>query len=212
MKASLSFKNRLKLIFGFDEIVDTTELEDFCTNQYTLLKYNLAYKNKRKINGIAYSEYLNNYIMPGAFGVETYLVYTTLPTDLYQCTRSIGNKVAQDLTWTDDKNLDSSGDYYLTPSEVLATRKGDCEDHAYLMASLIPDLGVAYGFWNGGGHAFNVLLYDGELWVVDTVGDRVNMVRYQGQTEYKIHYIITQHKTFLVTGGVHFGQLAGWSD
>jgi hypothetical protein len=94
----------------------------------------------------------------------------------------------------------------------------NCEDFAFLMASLFPDkMGVAYGFMKSSsqekdiGHAFNVFIYEDELWVVDTSTSKNRVFKLNDPAyDYKVHFVITVNHTYLVKIGVEFGQLAGW--
>lgn len=204
------FIQKLRQVFGLN-IIEDTDVEIYCKKWYSPIP-NIAYKNKRKVTSLSYSVFLNEMITPRAWMIGAVKKGVLLkPDDRFQRVRNMGNVIAKKLTWTDDKNLDKSGDYYLYPSETLTLLKGDCEDHAYVMQSCLPDdLGVAYGFFRDGGHAFNVTVIDGELWIVDTVGDSVVTVRYDAQKDYVIHYILTERMTFLVKPGVAFGDLAGY--
>ena len=90
-----------------------------------------------------------------------------------------------------------------------------CEDHAFVMASLFPgEVGVCYGFYVNGkesfGHAFNIIVDDGKLYVVDTVGDSVEVKLLEGNTNFIIHYVITQDKAYMIKSGVDFGIIAKW--
>ncbi len=211
MKLSNSYAEKLRAAFGIG-IVEDTELETYCKEHYRLIP-NIAYTNKRKINGQSYPIYLNELITPNSWKVAQLKRGLLLTGDRSARIRNVGNTLAKKLVWTDDKNLDSSGDYYLYPSETLTLINADCEDHSFVMTSALPDdLGGSWGFYRKGGHAYNVAIIDGVLWVVDTVGDRVVMVPYEGQSDYVIHFIITPRYTFEVRKGVSFGELAGWED
>jgi hypothetical protein len=204
------FIQKLRQVFGLT-IIEDTDLEIFCKKNYVQIP-NIAYKNKRSVKSLSYSVFLNEIFTPEAYMIAQLKKGVLLkPEDRFQRWRNLGNVVAKRLTWTDDKNLDKSGDYYLYPSETLVMNKGDCEDHSFVMASALPeDLGVAYGFWNGGGHAFNVGVLNGDLYIIDTVGDEVNIKLLKTQTEYVIHFIITPKLTFQVRGGTQFGEIAGY--
>jgi intein/homing endonuclease/predicted transglutaminase-like cysteine proteinase len=90
----------------------------------------------------------------------------------------------------------------------------NCEDHAFIINSLLPfDVGVAYGFHGKTGHAFNVFVWRGELWIADggLSSNRDHLYRYASDGHpYKIHYIITPEYTYMLKMGVEFGKLAGW--
>jgi hypothetical protein len=202
----------LKKTFGLN-IEDDSMLEKYLKKNYKLVP-NIAYKNKRKVSGLSYSIFLNELVTPNAFLIKKDLMKgVILSQDPLQRIRNVGNIVAKRIEWTDDKNLDTSGDYYLFPSETLTLNWGDCEDHAFIMMSALPkDIGGAWGFYKKGGHAFNVALIEGELYVVDTVADSVTITPYASQSDYTINYIITQKYTFAVDASVNFGEIAGWSE
>jgi hypothetical protein len=201
----------------YHEATDVKEspLDAFCRAKYPQIT-NIRYKQKRSIKGKYYSVELNDLQNPNQFEVRKYKGKCSLGENLYDSCKVIGDKVAKDFTWTDDKNLDSSGDYYLSCEEFIALLKGDCEDHANLVASLISEVGVAYGFFHPNaktkyGHAFNVFVYMNQLYVLDTVGDFVYLEKFAFASEkYSINYIITKTKTYCVDGSVKFGELAGF--
>jgi hypothetical protein len=130
----------------------------------------------------------------------------------------LGSYLSEKFTWTDDKNLDSSGDYYLYPEEILVTMKGDCEDHCFCVASFEPELiGVAYGFFypNGKGnkenygHAWNCALIDGELFNMETTGDTCELTKFWDTTsKYDAYFIITKKGTYEIKSSQEFGYLA----
>lgn len=211
--ASPGFVQRLRNLFGLD-IVEKNSLEEYCLLKYRLID-NIAYENKRSFKQVSYSTYLNEIITPDAFMVARLKKGVLFKDDINQRVRNLGNVLSRVLTWTSDKDLSGSDDYYQYPGETLAIGKGDCEDHAFVMASALPeDLGVAYGFWDDGnqrfGHAFNVFVDGGKLYTLDTVGNAVDIREYDSQSPFKIHYIITKKRTFEVRKGTSFGQIAGW--
>jgi predicted transglutaminase-like cysteine proteinase len=212
MEASKGFIQKLRDLFGLD-IKENTDLEEYCKKHYQKIN-NFAYDSKRLYKNESYPVFLNEMITPNAFMIKKDLLRrVVLSDDRFQRVRNVGNIVAQRITWTSDKDTSNSSDYYLYPAEVLTSDKGDCEDHAFVMTSALPlDLGVAYGFWNGGGHAFNVTILHGELYVVDTVTDSVVIQPYKDNMEYKIHYIITPTQSFALDRSVQFGTIAGWDD
>lgn len=73
-----------------------------------------------------------------------------------------------------------------------------------------PEIGGAWGFYKGGGHAFNVFVYENRLYVLETTGSRAEILEYEKQSDYVIHYIITRDNTYQLKGGVRFGDIAGW--
>jgi hypothetical protein len=191
-------------------------LEDYLSKKYPQID-NIRYNQKRKIAGKYFAVELNQFITPGQFSVQKYKKQIKLSGSLFTDAKLIGDTVSKDLTWTDDKNLDTSGDYYLYAEEILCTKKGDCEDHSFLVSSLMPEIGVAYGFLLNekgeriGGHAFNIFTYADTLYILDTVGNSAVIQNFNGQY-YSINYIITPTKTFVLDSSVSFGSLAGWED
>ncbi|MFK7913050.1 MAG: hypothetical protein AB8B93_03980 [Pseudomonadales bacterium] len=67
--------------------------------------------------------------------------------------------------------LGSDGDIWQTSREAFSLPRGDCEDHAILLADWLIGLGenarVAVGTMSGGGHAWVVLFRDGKEYVLE---------------------------------------------
>ena len=108
-------------------------------------------------------------------------------------------------TWTDDGRQDN----YFYPNYSLTVKKFDCEDGAFVQASILPELGVAFGFWKRSdgsiiGHAFAVGIYENNLYVFDWIPNKV--MQYNA-VEYYIHYIVTQNQVYVVDGSVDFGSI-----
>jgi predicted transglutaminase-like cysteine proteinase len=184
---------------------------------------NISYKQKRKSpRKNDYSVTLRELVTPASFEVSKYrklvLNKNVLSKELstYEQIDVLSKKVACDMVWTDDKNLDQSGDYYLLPAEILVDGRGDCEDHALLMMSLHEEIAGAWGFHDDGknryAHAFNVFVHKGELYILDTVGNVPVIYPWnsKGGKEYEIYFVITRESTYRITFGVEFGELAGW--
>lgn len=195
-------------------------INEFLESKYLVIE-NFAYKDKQKFMSKYYSVFLNELITPDAFEVEKIKRKLKLTGNTLTDAQIIGDKVAELLTWTDDKNLDTSGDLYLYPAQAVAYKKCDCEDHSFLTASLQPtQFGVAYGFYypetfkknknNKFGHAFNVFSHDNRLFILDTVGNVGVIEEYTGLQHYTINYIVTKDKSFSVDDRTAFGTLAGW--
>lgn len=176
---------------------------------------NRVYTNKRASDGEEYDTSINEWIQPRSYAVQ-YLTrheHNKKYANTYTEVKSIGNLIARTVTWTSDQNLHDSPDYYQSPAETLSTRRGDCEDHAFILASALPtQVAVAYGYYKDGvGHAFNVFVMNEELWIADTVTSTCQIHRYESDThDYKIHFIITPKHTYMMKPGVEFGRLAGW--
>lgn len=119
-------KNKLdEIADALDTLTKPTDLDLFCGKNYSEIDM-IAYKNKRKTSGIGYSIYLNELIQYDAYEVKKFFKGMPYLTNRLRHAQAIGDKVAKAITWTDDKNLDKSGDYYLYPSETIAAKKGDC--------------------------------------------------------------------------------------
>lgn len=189
-------------------------IDEYLSKQYKQTA-NHNYKQKRKYQEHDVTVSPNEMITPTAYEVLKFSRTLHTQTDIWQFIVAAGSKTARTITWTDDKNLATSGDYYLYPNETLISKKGDCEDHAFVMASILPThIGIAYGFYiqNGQkvGHAWNVAVYKNELWYIDTVTNRVQLGKMQNSDIYYAHYILTPTKTYELDGSVRFGKLAGW--
>lgn len=173
---------------------------------------NKAYTNKR---GGEYDTSINEWIQPRSYAVLHLLRhhYPYQYANKYNEVKALGTRIAQAIRWTSDSNLHNSVDYYQSPAETLSSGKGDCEDHAFVLASALPKtVGVAYGFYsNGVGHAFNVFVFNEELWIADTVTSECVIHRYNSTGHgYTIHFIITPEHTYMLKPTVEFGRLAGW--
>lgn len=192
------------------EISNTdTELEKYCKKHYKQIQMP-AYKQKRNIKNKTYSIALNELITPDSYEVIKLFKKIKVTDNIYQTAKSLGTMTAKTITWTDDKNLSTSGDYYLYPNETIALKKGDCEDHVFVNCSGHSEIGGAWGFYGTAGHAFNCFVFQDKLYIMDTVSDTAEIKEYDKQTTYKIHYIITKKYAFEIKSGVRFGELAGW--
>ena len=190
-----------------------TALDSYCRKAYTIID-NIAYEAKRNHQGEDYSIYLQECITPEAWEVKNFYRRTDLTGSNHHIAEKAGNRVGHAIKWTDDKTLSKRGDYYFLPSETIVAKKGDCEDHTFLAMSAHKEIGGAWGSLIQNGkkvwHAFNVLFYDGELWVLETTGSKASMRRYEG-SDYDIYFIITRSRTYRVKHGVAFGVIAGWT-
>lgn len=165
---------------------------------------NKAYENKRQFKNVYYSVFLNELITPEAYEVEKHNHDTNNAYLKFN-----------EVVWTDDETLDKSKDYYQMANEVLARKKGDCEDMAYTNASINPEqCAVVYGFFHPDdktqfGHAWNVILKDDQLLIYDST----NNVENQGglfsttNTKYEPYFIVTKNHTFALKENQEFGIL-----
>src|SRR6056297_1625812 len=173
---------------------------------------NIAYKNKRGEQ--SYAVFLNEMIRPDAFEVINYKLRFNNQRSVWAKMNAMTKNIAKTTTWVSEPDLYKSGDYYLYPSETLITKRDtvDCEDLSFLITSLDADsCATAYGFYNNGterfGHAFPVWLYRGQLYIIETTGDSADMYRFPN-AKYEVHYFITKNHTYMVKGGVRFGEIA----
>lgn len=184
-----------------------TALDKYCKEHFKSIPM-IAYKQKREVKGKYYPIALNELITPNSFSVKKLFKRIKLDGSVFGNAKKIGNKVAKTLTWDDDKNLAKSGDYYLYPNESIARVKCDCEDHSFVTASGYEEIGIAWGFHGTNGHAFNVFIDEGELYILETNDDNVDIKKYSDQSTYQIYYIITRNHAYEIDGRVVFGQIA----
>ena len=195
-------------LFGKEQ----TELDKFCHARYTEIP-KIAYTQKRSFLGKYYTISLHELIVYDSWIIWDFLKNTDRQSGtIKDIATRIGDKIAGYLIWTDDKNLDKSGDYYLSPAETLTYRRADCEDHCFVVCSCHLEFGGAWGFYGDIGHAFNVFVMDDKLYVLDTVEDVAHIEEFTPNNKYKIYYIITKNYAYMVKGGKTFGILAGWDD
>jgi hypothetical protein len=193
-----------------------SELDTYCSKNFKKIAP-IAYKQKRDIVGTSYSIALSELVTPNSYEVKTFFKNRIKGDNTLDIAKSIGRTVGRYITWTSDKNLDSSGDYYLYPNETIAMRKGDCEDHAFVCMSGHPEIGGAWGHYLEGnskfGHAYNVFIHKGELYILDSsvVGSTYTIGKFEDlKDRYQIDYIITRNASYKVDGSTTFGLLAGW--
>jgi len=206
--------SRQEALKDIDELIDQlpkeSEMDKYCKKRYVEIPL-IAYKQKRKIIGKRYTISLHELITPDSWEIAEFKKGIAKVLDKKDQFRLYGDKLSTRLTWTDDKNLDTSGDYYLYPNETLTLINADCEDHTFVMCSLDKDIGGAWGFLNSDGHAFNCFIYEDELYILDTVGNQSIIIKYSDQKRYKINYIITKEHAYKIDGSVQFGEIAGWN-
>jgi len=173
---------------------------------------NIAYKNKRYFKDKPISIYLNELITRDAYEVLHFKKGLSKSNSVMTRAKSVGNKTAKHLTWTDDAHLIKSGDYYLTPSESLVHKKSDCEDHAFLNASLDSEIGVVYGFLTVGknrfGHAWNCFVHNNKLYYLETTGNTGKVLLASNAKDYEASFIVTKDSTYQVGEMVNFGTKA----
>ena len=186
-----------------------SELDLYCYVHYKDID-DIAYTGKRKYLKHNMDIYLKEFITPNTYEVKKFF-NNAVDNNTLLMIKQAGNRVAKHVTWKDDmKNLGSS-DYYLYPNEIILGQSDDCEGHSYLLSSCDNRIGVAYGYLTQGkrkfGHAFNVFVYENELYIADTTGDSIHIEKYGKDSNYYIHYIITHNKSYELDGSVVFGVL-----
>lgn len=219
MIASSSYADKLRALFSNLTINVESELDTFCKDNYTLLP-NIAYRNKRKIGALGstqptyYTISLNELITPNAYAIIQFKKRLVLNVPIPDRAFVIGNKMASTTLWTDDKNLDKSGDYYLYPVEILALAEGDCEDIALATASCDPEFGCVWGFLTKDGvrfgHCWNCYVWKNELYYMDNTGNTARLIKASDHPEYAGSYIVTREYTYQIGPSVEFGVIAGW--
>lgn len=80
----------------------------------------------------------------------------------------------------DEKQFHGHKDIWLTSEETFKTGRGDCEDHAILLADWLQSMGydarVAFGKMNNGGHAWVVLFEGGHTYLLEATAKYVRKV------------------------------------
>jgi hypothetical protein len=173
----------------------------------------ISYENKRNFKDKSISLFLNQMITPRAFEVVRMRKSIPRKDDFMQYVRDLGDAVASRLYWTDDKYLNAeTKDVYLYPEETIVYLKADCEDHAFLVSSLEPEIGVVYGYkteknGNKYGHAWNLFKYNQKLYILDTVNKVAEIYPFD-TNGYESYFVITKDNTYQVRTGVVFGKIA----
>lgn len=183
-----------------------TPLELYLESNYREVS-KFSYKGKRIIQGKEISVYPNELITPDSYRVlrfkkdRNFSQYDSLRDDYKYL--GYAKEVDRLLVWTADKLVWKLDDEYCYPNETIVLAKDDCEGHAILMASLDNNIGLCYGMCGSTGHAFNVFLYNNELYCIETnsvsdFGDNARIFKYSGQTLYDIHWIMTKNHTYKI--------------
>jgi hypothetical protein len=187
-----------------------TKLDQYLRENYTQIP-NISYKNKREFKGKPISVTLQEMITPNAYEVQKVKKKIGLKKGLtnLQVAKKIGDKVSRILTWTDDKQLiKGRDDYYTMPNESLVYKKVDCEDHAFVNASMSDEIGVVYGFYKGGGHAWNCFVHNDQLYFLETTGNVGSTILASNAKDYEPSFIVTRKGTYKVGKLVAFGYRA----
>ncbi|MGD2066403.1 MAG: transglutaminase domain-containing protein [Candidatus Bathyarchaeota archaeon] len=103
-------------------------------------------------------EHVRFYITPYNPSVQTQLL--TIGDDL----NTIYSWVGENIIYEFDSDINGVADYWQFPHETLDLKTGDCEDQAFLLASLVratgveaEDIFVALGMVNNQGHAWVII-------------------------------------------------------
>ncbi len=193
-----------------EPIKELSVLDTFMNNNSRRIP-NIAYKNKRYFKKKSISVYLNELIQRDSFEVLKIKKTIEQGTSIMRRAKSVGDKVSRILTWTDDKNLIKSGDYYVQPNEALVYKKVDCEDHAFVNASMDVEIGVVYGFMTVGdqkfGHAWNCFVHNDKLYYMETTGN-TGKILIASDKQYDGRFIITKDNTYQIGAPINFGEIA----
>jgi len=195
------------------EIEPLNVLEKYCVTAFKEVP-KFAYKDKGIFKTIRYPMYPNELIQPETRLTEKCRKEVGVKSnDVKSWCLKVGKYVDKKLKWTSDNDTDGYPDIYQDIYATILDSKQDCETHSGLVSSIEPTMGIAFGFCGKGGHAWNVFIYDNELWCLETnsVYDNnrcARVFKYSGQKKYKLRYIFTQNKTFRCSANKqHFGKL-----
>jgi len=189
------------------------DFEQFCDTHFKEVS-KFAYKDKGIFKDIRYSMYPNELIQPELFVVQQIKNSIQQNANFLSWVGNVAKDVDGRLKWVSDEDTDNTLDAYQDTYATIFSPLQDCEQHAALVCSIEPRCGLAFGFAGKTGHAFGVCVYRDELYVIETnnVNDRnrnAKVIKYDGQSQYKIHWIFTQNKTYQCTAKpVHFGYKA----
>jgi hypothetical protein len=202
---------------------ELSKLDSWLHKKYEIVA-NKVYKQKRKFNGQDIEVFLNQLITPNAFEVQRIKKDIKMTDSVYNNVFAITDKIAKLTTWTSDDTLYNTNDFYNYPEETIAIKKADCECISNTIASFMPEeIGVAYGFYNyngykeydkGFGHAFNVFLWNNELYISEGTTNDAEIHWYNPENskeKYHILFIITKDYTYKCTDeNIEFGYLVNW--
>ena len=187
---------------------DLSSIDLWCQKQgYRIQEF--AYRDKIFIKDTAIPCDLRELITPNSYVVrQARKSLKTYPDNVYENYLEVMRFVHRTVTWTDDGRQDN----YFYPNYTLTVGKADCEDMAFAQASINPDLGVAFGFWQRGandriGHAFAVGVIDSDLIVFDSVPNQTHKYIHKQDNKYYIHYIVTNNAVYVLDGSVDFGEI-----
>jgi hypothetical protein len=193
-------KELVAKITEIDELSDT-DLELYCKSAFKQVPL-FAYKDKGVFKDLRYPMYMNELICPKNYLADAMRKELGVKSkDFKSWVLRVGKYVDKRLKWTSDADtsgkLDTWQDFYA----VALSPKDDCENHAGLASSIEPEIGIGVGYCGKTYHAWNVFMYKGELWCLETnsvydYNRNARVFKYKDQDHYKLDWIFTQNKTF----------------
>lgn len=189
-----------------------SELEKFCMTNYNEVP-KFAYKNKIFVKDLSVPVYPNEMITPDSYIIEK-LRKEIGPKSAYSILDwylRVAWCVDRHIRWTSDYDVWGLVDRYSYPNKSIVLGKEDCENHSFVVSSIEPETGFAYGFHDKTRHAFNVFIHDNELYVLETnsvndKGKNYKYMKYKDNPHYTIEWIFTKNKTFKVgKHNTHYG-------
>ena len=195
-----------------------TPIDDFLAENYQEVS-KFAYNNKRRYNGKQFPVYPNEMITPDSYyAVALRKELSPLSYNIKDRALDIGRRIDRAIRWVSDEDTTGMPDFYHYIAESIIDGRSDCESHCFAVSSIDPDnFGIAFGNTQkdnkGTWHAWNVFVYNNELWVLETnsVANFPNggntWIRKVKDSNYTMDWIFTKHKTFKVRGSTHFGHI-----
>ncbi len=127
------------------------------------------------------------------------------------------NYVAQRLRYQYDKEQFGGRDIWQTSKEAYERMRGDCEDHAILLADWLSTLGfdarVAVGTHKGNGHAWVVWFKEGESYIIEATAKRKRFFFPYAKmmTDYKAKYMFNKDAFWVKEGyALNDDYVTGW--
>ena len=196
-----------------------TPIDDFLSKTYLEVP-KFAYNNKRRYNGKLFPVYPNEMITPDSYyAVKLREELSPLSDNTRDRALVIGRRIDRGIRWVSDLETTGMDDFYHYIAESIIDGRSDCESQCFAVSSIDPDnFGVAFGNTQkdnkGTWHAWNVFVYNDELWVLETnsVANFPNggntWIRKVKDSNYTMDWIFTKHKTYRARGSTHFGTIA----
>lgn len=191
-----------------NQLSSDTPLEVYCKDNFQIAK-KFAYKDKSFYKDKGISMYPNELITPDQYLVVKERAKVRQSSSKKIWYENVGRHVTNTKKWVADSKNSKWQDRYNLANESLVSPEIDCEDHSAIVASIEPEIGIAFGKAGNTWHAFNVFVYEGVLFVLETNNtinrNEFKVLCYDRQTHYKIHHIYTQNYTFVIDDSVQFG-------